>query len=463
MKQEEGKAEQAELFAVAAKLAQELEEKKAAAEADANDAAEAALLPLPGQVELEESMSATKEVSELYPALLELVKTATGATSCYIGVKGMTEPDENGSSVPTVTFLAGSEGSKMEGEMMLGTDTADDPDAPPPDGVTFNLFVGTPEENAEGEEVLVYPTQVVVPNVVRHPNMKFFGVPKLGSYVAVPMKYKSCLHPEGVGEAAEGEGAGTAAPAYTDCEMVLGMHTMGQAGRQFTDEQVETAKVWAGKVVSALERAELSMWTVEVAKQEAEKEKERDIGEVIAKAKAEAEAECEEKVGALPEDMLAETKEHEAKKLAYKAALKVMSVIEEKLIELSERRMPPRQEPVRILHAMLYSLLYPKEQFVEPATRKVNWEKMRKVFTPKLLKTLKNYDPSSEKNAYPRYARVEEMRRMLEIEELPPDAMYSAILDWSNKATDVREAAVAAREAEAEAEAAAAAAAEEME
>jgi len=30
--------------------------------------------------------------------------------------------------------------------------------------------------------------QVVVPNVVRHPNMKFFGVPKMGAYVAVPVK-----------------------------------------------------------------------------------------------------------------------------------------------------------------------------------------------------------------------------------------------------------------------------------
>jgi len=29
---------------------------------------------------------------------------------------------------------------------------------------------------------------VVVPNVVRHPNMKFFGVPKMGAYVAVPVK-----------------------------------------------------------------------------------------------------------------------------------------------------------------------------------------------------------------------------------------------------------------------------------
>jgi hypothetical protein len=30
--------------------------------------------------------------------------------------------------------------------------------------------------------------KVVVPNVVRHPGVKFFGVPKIGAYVAVPVK-----------------------------------------------------------------------------------------------------------------------------------------------------------------------------------------------------------------------------------------------------------------------------------
>jgi hypothetical protein len=83
----------------------------------------------------------------------------------------------------------------------------------PEQGLTFDVFKeaneGAPkdgEEEGEGnaaaseakkpaeEEGL--PRSVFVKEVVREPRMHFFKVPRLGSYLAVRLEYKSCLSEE---------------------------------------------------------------------------------------------------------------------------------------------------------------------------------------------------------------------------------------------------------------------------
>jgi len=195
VEREEGKAAQAELFAQAATLASAQEQKKADAEAEVKLAEENAAKPLPGQEDLELLLGVSKEVPDLYERILELVKAGTGATSCYIGVKGETAEGPDGEpSKPTITWLAGTGGSNMADCAQVGVAEDDGGEGPPPEGVSFELFKGAePPEGAEGEEEggepgLVYPTELVIPNVVRHPNMKFFGPPKIGAYAAVPIK-----------------------------------------------------------------------------------------------------------------------------------------------------------------------------------------------------------------------------------------------------------------------------------
>jgi hypothetical protein len=60
----------------------------------------------------------------------------------------------------------------------------------------------------------VPPKYVHIENVIREPAMKFFGIPKLGAYLAVPVTYSTWLHPDGVSlvtvetePAADGDGA----------------------------------------------------------------------------------------------------------------------------------------------------------------------------------------------------------------------------------------------------------------
>mmetsp|Transcript_30520 Transcript_30520/g.68438 ORF Transcript_30520/g.68438 Transcript_30520/m.68438 type:complete len:412 (-) Transcript_30520:288-1523(-) len=323
---EEGKNKTAELFAKAARLAEEKDEAVAKAEAEAKAAEEAKSAALPGEEELLAELRSTREVPDLYPRFLEMCKLATGATSAYIGVKQMSEagPDGEPPSLPVITYIAGSEGSEIEGQAMTGGDPENE-EGPPPEGITFGLFKGTePPENPdadpegeEGEAPLIYPTELIVPNVVRHQGMKFFGVPKIGAYLAVPIKYKSCLHADGIGEPsgeppAEGAKPGKE-PVYHQVEMVLGLHTMGQAGRQFTEGEVAKAKRLALEVAEALARAELTVWATEVEAKEVEAEKESDVSEAVAQAKAIAEAEADAAVAALPEDMPDYDKELETK------------------------------------------------------------------------------------------------------------------------------------------------------
>lgn len=236
---EEGKAAQAELFSKAAALAAAQEEAAAEAVAEGKARALEAAALLPGQAAVDLALAdPATEVPSVYEAVLELVKLATGATHVYVGVKSTTEPEPGGDGDPAravLTWLAGTAGSGMAGEALVGSNPDDDESVA--EGVTFGLFAGAePPEPAEGApplpdgaDPLVYPTevkvvllwvkgvgvlcptrltparhsdgcarlvrascaasrQVVVPNVVRHPGMKFFGVPKMGAYVAVPIK-----------------------------------------------------------------------------------------------------------------------------------------------------------------------------------------------------------------------------------------------------------------------------------
>jgi hypothetical protein len=55
---------------------------------------------------------------------------------------------------------------------------------------------GNPLPKMQLNEGEVVPKHLVVPEVVREPKMHFFKVPKLGSYMAIRLEYKTCLYEE---------------------------------------------------------------------------------------------------------------------------------------------------------------------------------------------------------------------------------------------------------------------------
>jgi len=84
-------------------------------------------------------------------------------------------------------------------------------------GITYQLFAGADEAAAEDEEkgddededapkkekILVekLPKHIVVNELVREPKMHYYDVPKLGSYIAIKLEYKSCLFEEAYDDA----------------------------------------------------------------------------------------------------------------------------------------------------------------------------------------------------------------------------------------------------------------------
>eukprot|EP00618_Florenciella_parvula_P001239 CAMPEP_0119498968 /NCGR_PEP_ID=MMETSP1344-20130328/21568_1 /TAXON_ID=236787 /ORGANISM="Florenciella parvula, Strain CCMP2471" /LENGTH=525 /DNA_ID=CAMNT_0007534913 /DNA_START=48 /DNA_END=1625 /DNA_ORIENTATION=- len=483
VEREQGKKEVAEKFAKADAVAKAAAEAKEVAAAEAVAAAEEAAKPLPDQVELATELASTTEVAELFPRLMELIKAGSGASSVYLGVKDA----EAGTETATISFVAGTAGSDMEGKVLMGA--APDAEEPVDEGVSFGVFKalepveGEEEEAAEEEEGgepkppkgPEYPTEFVVKNVVREPAVKFYGIPKLGSYVALPVRYDSCLHADGVeivppAEPAEDappaeEGAPppapTTKPKMVSKEVLVGMHTMGQSGRTFSAEQLAFAKEWTGKLSEALGRAELALWEEEVGKTDAKVASDEETKALFADLKQQEESKLQEAIDSLGEAATDDEKAYKTLEFKFQSATAALQQIKEKVVEIKTYRMVPKPEPVRILQTMLYSLDIAQDTFIEPATKKVNWEKMRKIFDVELMENkLAYYDPADESIDYPKYARVEALKELLgEItaetaaETMPP--LYVAILEWVLKAIELREAAVAKREKEAEAEAAA--------
>ena len=67
------------------------------------------------------------------------------------------------------------------------------------EGLTFDVFKEI-EANPDGEEGQpaqetdpTLPRHVLVPEVVREPRIHFYKVPRLGSYLAIKLEYRSCL------------------------------------------------------------------------------------------------------------------------------------------------------------------------------------------------------------------------------------------------------------------------------
>jgi hypothetical protein len=112
-------------------------------------------------------------------------------------------------------------------KLKKATEEGEGDELPPRQGCSFEAFklpvVEEPEEPAEGEEAPPPPPPpvaqpLIVDNVMRDSRIQFFGIPKLGSFVAVPLLYDSCDHAAGcvkaeAAPAAGEEGEEGAAPA----------------------------------------------------------------------------------------------------------------------------------------------------------------------------------------------------------------------------------------------------------
>lgn len=146
--------------------------------------------------------------------MADIIKEFTSATAVYIGKlvspnKAIKDDDDDkahidGDAAQIIHYLKATDGHEFLVDKILKQDQ----------GLTFDVFrdveekpegsedKGDAEEDGgaiqtkpkEPEEIL--PKSVFVKEVVRESRMHFFKVPRLGSYLAVRLEYKSCLFEE---------------------------------------------------------------------------------------------------------------------------------------------------------------------------------------------------------------------------------------------------------------------------
>lgn len=178
--------------------------------------------------------------------------------ACYVGVvrkNGETECVHYYGANSTQRHILG---QKLPKPVDEGEETA------PRQGVVFNAFKlpEVPEEEpvelAEGEEPpppkpapTVQP--LVIDNVMRDPNVKFFGIPKIGSFLAIPLSYQSVDHEAGCNPDAP-------EPNKIKCDMVLCIDTMGKY-KEMKPADVEIASEVGKALAVAFENIENSMFT----------------------------------------------------------------------------------------------------------------------------------------------------------------------------------------------------------
>jgi len=260
--------------------AQMASEKAAAAAVQAEaDAAAAALVS--EEDALAAALDETTDIAAQYAAVLSLVASRTDATGVYLGRK-----EKNPDGISQIQYIESTDAT-MQGKVLKGVADGEEEGA---EGVTWGLFVSSEVEEVTtdpetGEESTatktVWPADVTVGNIVRDPAVKCFGIPKLGSYMAVPVRYSGCLQ-EGAMEDAPPPADpvpnedGTMPevdpdappppkyqPVFAPAEFVVGLDTAGQ-GREFTNTEKEFARVWGGKLSAAAEKYERRLWEADV-------------------------------------------------------------------------------------------------------------------------------------------------------------------------------------------------------
>jgi len=163
--------------------------------------------------EFKDKVNTAEDLSDLLQDFAVYLQNCTGATGVYIGKlikpnKKITDDDddkahEDEEATEIIQYIHATPDHDFLIEKTLSPDQ----------GLTHEVF--KPEEpkeedneaeppkegEGEGDQEPKEPPKVVpqhkyVPEVVRDPNIHYFKVPRLGSYLAVELKYNSCLNEE---------------------------------------------------------------------------------------------------------------------------------------------------------------------------------------------------------------------------------------------------------------------------
>mmetsp|Transcript_31870 Transcript_31870/g.53765 ORF Transcript_31870/g.53765 Transcript_31870/m.53765 type:complete len:539 (+) Transcript_31870:117-1733(+) len=185
-------------------LAKYLEEVEVTNRAMEEKALEASMFKTRYQRFLDALQFEYKSKQDAMDGLTDFIETSLDIPAAYIATKKVAGENE------VLNYVsAGPSQTKMKGKK-LPKPAADEEDAPPRLGVSFEAFKlpeipEGEEEPAEDEDGNPLPPKappkaqpLVIENAMRDKRCKFFGIPRLGSFAAIPFSYQSLMHEEGV-------------------------------------------------------------------------------------------------------------------------------------------------------------------------------------------------------------------------------------------------------------------------
>lgn len=363
-------------------------------------------------------------------------------------------------------------------------------------GLTFDAFI-VPEEpevevDPEDENFVPPPPPTAQPklveNTMRERRVKFFGIPQLGSFLAVPLRFESVDHEEGCKpeepseeseapaegaapgeeEAAEGAEQSPAAPAKKrsayamnrlPVELVVCVDTVGKY-RPLTAQDTAVVSAVGAALVERLVRLETASFTAHEGFLESMAQLSGPVAEALSKLPAEEEQALEavvrelskkkEPVSGEGEEAPAEGEEGEAEAAAeeeapeeelpeslkpYKDAAAVLGVWSRAFLEgplgpalsLLQDHVLPAPAPVRQLVRLAALLTGASEMFMKDTFGEVTWDALRMRIVPSLAASIGAFDPAVEFSV-PAAASLEALKAAFDEAGLADAAAYPAHL-----------------------------------
>ena len=481
----------------AQKLAEQSAKEPAPIAEEDTSAADALAAEAAAKLEVEQALEAELLAAEDVPALLgktlELIKSATGASGVYLGRKAETLGE---APLPQIQYIAADAASAgMIGQSLVEEpDEGDEEGGPKGKGVTFDVWkLVEPEDPQPDEEGNVpgpkAPDFVHVPNVIRDARVKFFGVPKLGGYLAVPISTNSYLQPTVFDveptdeEPADPDAEPDAEPVVkrtpsnpTVVSLVLALDRMSQ-GTGFTPDAITAAQKWAALLGRALEDSERRIFEAEAAARKTEADdnaakieeiEQKNAAEAAAaEEKAAAEAEAAAAAGAAeegaaeaeaPPPLSDEEQAVVAAQAKATALVAPVQYLQEQLLLCASYRIGPKAGPLSVLQAALCLLGTPTADMLDWGLP--NWDKTRQLITSDTFVRIASFSAETQSTK-----STEELRAATEGVDgealTKASVAYSALFAWLQAALELKDAWDAAAVAKAAAEAAAAEAAAE--
>ncbi|KAH9104137.1 hypothetical protein AeMF1_019694 [Aphanomyces euteiches] len=298
----------------------------------------------------------TTDFDVLCKTAIDKIALATHAEACYLGRR---VADAEGLNY--IQWFAATPSSQCVLERFVAEETGltfdvmkeieADPDAPPDAD-------GNPPPPA-------IPPFVHVENVIREPRIQYFGIPRMGAYLAKGIKYKSYLH----GEVAQGDGM-----PPIESWLVVAVDTLGQA-RPFTADEIRDFVTWS---LTTAEAVELYEKRAAIAQIELRKVDERNVKAKLDAIKETLQANATSVASSI------ETIEDEAQKSIQEATMKAQLATEllishlEALHAVGTSLIPFRAPILKTLASGLVLLGgATKAQVINTATKMPSWDKIR--------------------------------------------------------------------------------------